>query len=227
MGEPAEAAKPPGAEKDVLHPCEAGDEMEVLGAEPDPLGDGTSGRTWRQRFPKDHDAPSVRAEKTAQDPHEGRLAGAVLPHNGVDLAREDGKGHPVVGQDGPEPLGHGDELDGRVHGTSVTGDDDGAVHDLMPQRVQLLLDRRGDPLLVALVMDEIPPSFSPSLRIPDANFPSCARRMMSKTATSTRLTMLVRTRPGARDDWSASTPMTSLLRCRAASKTPSPVEPEA
>ena len=40
-------------------------------------------------------------------------------------------------------------------------------------------------------------------------------------------TMLVRMKPGASLYWSASTPMASLPAERAASKTPSPVDPDA
>ena len=63
--------------------------------------------------------------------------------------------------------------------------------------------------------------------MPPRKVPCCTRWMASYTAASTPFTMDVRMCPGASAYWSASTPMASLRVARAASNTPSPVEPDA
>ena len=63
--------------------------------------------------------------------------------------------------------------------------------------------------------------------MPPLNEPSFARLIASNTAASTPFTIDVRMKPGASAYWSASTPMASLREDRAASKTPSPVDPDA
>ena len=72
-----------------------------------------------------------------------------------------------------------------------------------------------------------PCSARPSSRTPPAKVPACTARIAWYTASSIPFTIDVSTNPGASAYWSASTPMASRPVARAASNTPSPVDPDA
>ena len=57
------------------------------------------------RLAVDEDLALVRLQQPVEDVHQGRLAGAVLAEQGVDLARLDGEVDVVVGDQVAEALG--------------------------------------------------------------------------------------------------------------------------
>ncbi len=73
------------AEEDVLGDGEDRDQHEVLVDHVDPASDRVRRTGDVDRFAVEQDLPLVRPGKAVQDVHQGRLAGAVLAEQGVDL----------------------------------------------------------------------------------------------------------------------------------------------
>src|SRR4051794_435539 len=75
-----------GPEDDVLSDREAGDEHEVLMHHPQSGGEGISRTVEPRRLAIDANGPGIRVIKPKEDVHQGRLAGAVLTEQGMNLA---------------------------------------------------------------------------------------------------------------------------------------------
>ena len=80
------------AEEDVLGDGQDGDEHEVLVDHADAAGDGVGRAGDPDRRPVEEDLALVGRGQPVQDVHQGRLAGAVLAEQGVDLARAGPRG---------------------------------------------------------------------------------------------------------------------------------------
>ena len=100
----ADAVQLLGAEGDVLQHGEVVGQHEVLEDHPDALGDRVGGGRERDLGAVDADRPVVGLLHAVQDLHQGGLAGAVLPDQGVDRPAADGDVDVVVGDDTGEPL---------------------------------------------------------------------------------------------------------------------------
>ena len=72
---------------------------------PMPAAMASRGLRIVHRLAVDEDLALVRLEQPVEDVHQGRLAGAVLAEQGVDLARLDGQVDVVVGDQVTEALG--------------------------------------------------------------------------------------------------------------------------
>ena len=77
---------------------------------PMPRVDGVGGDGERHRLAVDADRALVGLLHAVEDLHQGRLAGAVLAHDGVDGAAAHGDVDVVVGHDPREPLGDAAQL---------------------------------------------------------------------------------------------------------------------
>ncbi len=73
--------------------------------------DGVGGTPEVHGLAVEEDLALVGPVQPEQDVHERRLAGAVLPEQGVDLSALDGEVHVLVGDDAREPLGDAAQLD--------------------------------------------------------------------------------------------------------------------
>jgi hypothetical protein len=71
---------------------------------PDPTADRIAGRHERDRLTVQHDLALVSFVKAVDDVHQRRLAGAVLPQEGVDLTAPDVEIDVVVREHAWEPL---------------------------------------------------------------------------------------------------------------------------
>ena len=95
-----------GAEHDVLGDGEDRHQHEVLVHHADAGGDGVrAGRVKLQRLAVDQDLALVGLVEPVEHVHQGRLAGAVLAEQGVDLSRLHRQVDVVVGDQITEPLG--------------------------------------------------------------------------------------------------------------------------
>ena len=102
--------------EDVAGDREMGEEIELLKDDADPEPAGMEGIGDDDRFAAQHQRAAVRLVDAGQHLHDGRLAGAVLPHHGVDLAAADAEGDVVDGGDASESLDHVIEPDDLVLG---------------------------------------------------------------------------------------------------------------
>ena len=107
------------AQNDVLEHAEGRGQHEVLVYHADPQGDGLPGGVDLDLFPVDPDGPGGGTLHTIQLVHDGGLAGAVFPHEAVDLSLPDRERDMVVGQNTGVLL---DDVDHFycVHGTHRT-----------------------------------------------------------------------------------------------------------
>ena len=110
-----EAPGPFVTEHDVLGDGENRHQHEVLVDHADPCGERVPGTIELDLLPVEHDLALGRREQPVEHVHQGRLAGAVLPEETVDLARLDHQVDPVVGREAAEPLGQA--LDLEPHGS--------------------------------------------------------------------------------------------------------------
>jgi len=114
------------AEHHVLPHREDRDEHEVLVHHPDPLRNRVARSADSGGPAIDQDFARVRVDQSIQDVHQGALAGAVLAHEGVDLAGAYREVDMIVGDHTRPGLGDGPHVDGesvrrlRVH--SVPGE---------------------------------------------------------------------------------------------------------
>ncbi len=72
---------------------------------PDAKADGIQRRPESHLLPVNVDPAFVGLEQPEQDLHQGGLAGAVLPQDGVDLARTNLEVDVIIGDDPGESLG--------------------------------------------------------------------------------------------------------------------------
>ena len=80
---------PAHSQRDVLGDGHVRDEHEVLVHHPDPEFERVARAFDRDRLPVDLDRAGVRLNEAVDDVHQGRLAGAVLPEQPVDLSARD------------------------------------------------------------------------------------------------------------------------------------------
>ena len=111
--EPAAAPAGLGAEHDVLGHGEVVDQHEVLVDHADAQLDGLAGRVDHLRLAPDQDLALVGLLQAVEHLHQGRLAGAVLAHQGVDLALGHLQVDLVVGDHPGVAAGDAAALDGR------------------------------------------------------------------------------------------------------------------
>ena len=102
--EQAQAAEP-AAEPDVLGDRAKADEVDLLVDGGDPLGLGVAGRRGLEGPTVERHLAPVAAVKAGQDLDERRLAGPVLPHQGVDFASRDIERRVAQGRHRAEALG--------------------------------------------------------------------------------------------------------------------------
>ncbi len=104
-------------EHDVLRDGHDRDQHEVLVHHPDPELDRIFRRRDRDGLPAHQDLPRVGRVEPVEDAHEGRLAGPVLPQQGVDLAALEVEVDLVVREHAREALGDPAQLEdgGVVH----------------------------------------------------------------------------------------------------------------
>ncbi len=93
------------AEHDVLRDGEDGDEHEVLVHHADPGRHRVAGTGEVLDHAVELDLALVGLVEAVEDVHQGRLAGAVLTEQAVDLTGLDREGHLVVGHHASEALG--------------------------------------------------------------------------------------------------------------------------
>ena len=108
----ADAVQLLGTEDDVLQDGEVVGQHEVLEDHADALRDRVRGRGEDDLRAVDADRPVVRLLHAVQDLHQGGLAGAVLPDQGVDRPAADRDVDVMVRDDTGEPLADAPELDG-------------------------------------------------------------------------------------------------------------------
>ena len=84
----------------------------MLRDHPDPGRDRVLRRVDRDRPAVDEDRAGVGPRQPVEDPHQRRLAGAVLAEQRVHLAARDGEVDAVVGDELAEALGDAAQLDG-------------------------------------------------------------------------------------------------------------------
>ena len=77
------------AEEDVVEDRQVGGERELLLDDPDAVADGVARRAMAHRLAVDEDLARVGRHRAGDDLAQRRLAGAVLAHERVDLARRD------------------------------------------------------------------------------------------------------------------------------------------
>ena len=99
------------AEEDVLGDGQDRDEHEVLVDHADPAGDGVGGPVMSTALAVEQDLALVGHGQPVEDVHQGRLAGAVLAEQGVDLARAEVEVDRVVGEDARVALGDAAHLE--------------------------------------------------------------------------------------------------------------------
>ena len=87
---------------DVLQHGEGREEHEVLVHHADAPADGVPGTADGDRVSLDRDGSRVRPVQAVEDLHQGGLAGAVLPDQGVDLPGAQVEGDVVVRRDAGE-----------------------------------------------------------------------------------------------------------------------------
>ena len=104
------------AEHDVLGDGEDGDQHEVLVHHADAGRDRVAGTGEVLDLVVEQDLALVGPVEAVEHVHQRGLAGAVLTEQAVDLARLDGQGDPVVGDQGPEALGDVTQL--QLHGVA-------------------------------------------------------------------------------------------------------------
>ncbi len=100
-------------EHDVLGDAEVRDQGELLVDRAHPLVERLARRGQVDGAAADRDGPLVRAVDPRQHLHDGGLAGAVLPDEGVHLARRHGERGAADGVHGAEALVHALQGDGR------------------------------------------------------------------------------------------------------------------
>ncbi len=101
------------AQDDVLPDRQVVGQHEVLVHHADAARDGVAGSVELDQLAVDGDGALVGALHPVEDLHQGRLAGAVLTHQGVHGAAGDGDVDVVVGHDAGEALGDAAQFDGR------------------------------------------------------------------------------------------------------------------
>ena len=111
-------------------------EHEVLVDHADPAGDGVGRAVDRDRLAVEQDLALVGDGQPVQDVHEGRLAGAVLAEQGMDLARPEVEVDVVVGEHARIALRDAPHLE-RRHGRRCA-----VRHVGLPQRIALDDDER-------------------------------------------------------------------------------------
>jgi len=95
----------------VLDDAQVGHQREVLVDRADALPQGICWRVKLRLLAPDADCAGVRLVHSREDVHQRRLAGAVLPQDGVNLSLAEGQVNLVVGDDRPEALGDAAHLD--------------------------------------------------------------------------------------------------------------------
>ncbi|MDQ1215290.1 hypothetical protein QE411_000145 [Microbacterium arborescens] len=98
-------------EHDVLGDGEDRHEHEVLVHHADTGAHGVTGSAEVLDDVVEEDVALVGLIEAVEDVHEGRLAGAVLPEESVDLARPDDEVDVIVGDQGAEALGDAPEFE--------------------------------------------------------------------------------------------------------------------
>ena len=104
------------AQHDVLEDGQVVGQHEVLVHHADAGGDGVGRALEAHRCAVDGHRPVVGPLHAVDDLHERRLAGAVLPDDGVDLALAHDERDVAVGDDAGEALGDARELDDDIGG---------------------------------------------------------------------------------------------------------------
>src|SRR6185436_15829575 len=99
VDEQAEALRIGPPEKDVLGDGQGGDDVQLLVDEAEPAVEGGIRIPDVSRTAVDRNRDLVGGERTGQNPDEGRLAGTVLAHQGVDLPGGDGERRRAEGRD--------------------------------------------------------------------------------------------------------------------------------
>ena len=94
----------PRTQEDVLDHVEIGQQRKLLVDGPDARSEGSGRRVEPDRLPIKQDRAGVRLFRAAQQAHQGRLAGAVLAHDRVDLATGRCKRHTAHCPDAAERL---------------------------------------------------------------------------------------------------------------------------
>ncbi len=176
-----------GAEHDVLQHGEVVGQHEVLVHHADAGPDRLMRRVDADRLPVNEDLALVWPLHPVQDLHQGRLAGAVLPDDGVDRAAPHGQEDVVVGDHAREPLGDAPKLNRRVggrcglslasHGFQRIGPFAVANPTFQPEAGYTDGGRPGPLSLIALAIKD-----SLGLRVPrrhDPNLRSCAGAVRS------------------------------------------------
>ena len=131
-----------GPEYDILQNREIVRQHEVLVNHPDASGDGVLWRAEANLGAAHADGPLVGTLHPVEDLHERRLARAVLPDDGVDLARHHPESDAVVGHDSGKALCDPLELYGR----------DGFGHRLAPRMDRSGGHRPSDPPIPLLTL---------------------------------------------------------------------------
>ena len=80
-------------------------QLEMLMDHSDTIAEGVLGGTDHRFLIVDEDLAFVREINTGEHVHQGRLTAAVFSQQGKNLPFVDIQPHPVIGQDGAEPLG--------------------------------------------------------------------------------------------------------------------------
>ena len=109
------------AKHDVLGHRQRGRQAEALRDHPDAAAAGVSRASQADALPRQGDLARMRLVEAVEEADQGRLAGAVLADEPVDLPGEEVQVHPIVGEGGTEPHGHpaqrgeGGGARGRIH----------------------------------------------------------------------------------------------------------------
>ena len=132
-------------ERDVLGDGQGVDKHEVLVDHSDAFADGIGRRGDRYLLAVHRDLARIGPVQAVEDPHEGALAGAVLPEEGVDLAAAYVEVDVIVGDHPGEAFGYACHLEERnaLQIEVLLGCRDGH-HDrsfLLPSWTRLLGDR--------------------------------------------------------------------------------------
>ena len=106
----AHAQGVPAGEDDVLGDRETLHQLVVLVDHPDAEASRVGRRSDRGRPAVDRDGAFVRGVEPAGDIHQGRLAGAVLPEQGVDFAPIAGERRPLERRPAVEGLARADDF---------------------------------------------------------------------------------------------------------------------
>ncbi len=109
--------------EDIGRNGQVGEEVQLLKDDADALLPGLSWIANDHRLSTQHKRPAVRLIDAGQHLHDGRLAGAVLSNDSMNLGRSDTERHVVNGGDAAETLGHMVEPDDLIsHGRCSNGD---------------------------------------------------------------------------------------------------------